>query len=96
MALKDVKRPICNLGCLLATDSSQVFSNNVGSPQSRSQLALQRMGWEPPWRMGVAVTPTCKEITYWKNKERDEFGGFGHEFFYYHALFVGNNVTNTL
>ena len=46
--------------------------------------------------MGVAATPKCKENAYWKNKEREEFGGFVHEFFYHHALFVGYNVTNTL
>ena len=26
----------------------------------------------------------------------EEFGGFDHEFFYHHALFVGYNVTNTI
>ena len=46
--------------------------------------------------MGVAATPKCKENAYWKNKEREELGGFDHEFFYHHALFVGYNVTNAL
>ena len=44
----------------------------------------------------MAATPKCKENAYWKNKEREELGGFDHEFFYHHALFVGYNVTNAL
>ena len=44
----------------------------------------------------MAATPKYKESAYWKNKKRDEFGYFDHEFFYNHALFVGCNVTNTL
>ena len=46
--------------------------------------------------MGVAVTPKCKDSVYWKNKAREEFGGFDHEVFYHHTLFVGYNITNTL
>ena len=46
--------------------------------------------------MGVEATPKCKENAYWKNKEREEFGGFDQEFFYHHAFFVAWNVTNTL
>ena len=41
-------------------------------------------------------TPKYKENASWKSKEREEFGGFDHEFFYHNALFVGYNVTNTL
>ena len=44
----------------------------------------------------MAATPKCKESAYWKNKEREEFGGFDHEFFYHHAFFVSYYVTNTL
>ena len=46
--------------------------------------------------MGVVATPKYKENVYWKSKEREEFGGFDHEFFYHNALFVGYNVTNIL
>ena len=44
----------------------------------------------------MAATPKSKESAYWKNKEREELGGFDHEFFYHHTLFVGYNVTNVL
>ena len=54
------------------------------------------MGVGQPGRMVVAATHKCKENAVWKDKEREEFGGFDDEFFYYHALYVGYNVPNTL
>ena len=45
-------------------------------------------------RMGARATPKCKESAYWKQKEREEFGGYDHEISYHHALSVGHNATN--
>ena len=36
----------------------------------------------------MTATPKCKESAYWKNKEKEEFGDFDHEFFYHHDLFI--------
>ena len=44
----------------------------------------------------MAVTPKCKEFAFWKGKEKEGFGGFGHEFFYHHTLFGGYTVTNAV
>ena len=64
---------------------------NVGHSHEAS---FQRMGGSQAH--GLAATPKCKENAYWKNKEREEFGGFDHKFFHHHALFVGYIITNTL
>ena len=44
----------------------------------------------------MTAIPKCKESAYWKHKEGKKLGGFDHEFFHHHALYVGYNVTNTL
>ena len=41
--------------------------------------------------MGVAAASKCNEGALWKDKEREEFGGFNHQF-----LYVGYIVANTL
>ena len=59
------------------------------------EASFQRMGGAPR-QLGVAATAKCKESAHWKNKEREEFGGFDHEYFYHHTLLAGYNVPSTL
>ena len=61
--------------------------------KSVTKPAIKRQGH--PGRMGVAATPKSNESAFWKDKEREEFGGFNKEFLYHHALFIGHNITNT-